>query len=160
VFDEYSINHSSIRSNVPRAVEDQAPPPPLLPTVSRPRFGYLLGIVETLVLTLVIFLVIQSFVAQPYQVQQRSMEHTLEPAQYVLVDKLTARFDGYKRGDIVVFNPPSAWGQSDGTPFIKRVIGVGGDTIEIKDDRVYSICNRPGRRVTDRPGWCPWATSF
>jgi signal peptidase I len=105
--------------------------------VTRPRFRFLFEIIETLALTLVIFLVIQNFVAQPYQVQQRSMEHTLEPTQYVLVDKLTARFDDYKRGDIVVFNPPSSWAQRNGTPFIKRVIGVGGDTIEIRDERVY-----------------------
>ena len=58
----------------------------------RPALGCLLEIVETLVLTLIIFWVIQSFIAQPYRVQQQSMEHTLEPDQYVLVDKLTPRF--------------------------------------------------------------------
>ena len=99
--------------------------------------GCLFEIVETLVLTLIIFLVIQTFVAQPYKVQQQSMEHTLEPDQYVLVDKLTPRFDTYKRGDIVVFTPPEDWVQEDGTPFIKRVIGVGGDTVEIRDGHVF-----------------------
>ena len=99
--------------------------------------GCLFEIVETLVLTLIIFLVIQNFVAQPYKVQQQSMEHTLEPDQYVLVDKLTPRLDTYKRGDIVVFTPPAEWAQEDGTPFIKRVIGVGGDTVEVKDGEVY-----------------------
>jgi signal peptidase I len=103
----------------------------------RPIFGCLFEIVETLVLTLIIFLVIQNFVAQPYKVQQQSMEHTLEPDQYVLVDKLTPRFDTFKRGDIVVFTPPPAWVQDDGTPFIKRVIGVGGDKIAIHDGSVY-----------------------
>ena len=103
----------------------------------RPAFGCLFEIVETLVLTLIIFLVIQNFVAQPYKVQQRSMERTLEPEQYVLVDKLTPRFDPYDRGDIVVFNPPAAWAQADGTPFIKRVIGEGGDTIKIQDGKVF-----------------------
>jgi signal peptidase I len=100
----------------------------------RPAVGCLFEVVETLVLTLIIFLVIQTFIAQPYRVEQQSMEQTLEPDQYVLVDKLTPRFDPYKRYDIVVFNPPPDWIQPDGTPFIKRVIAVGGDTVEIKDD--------------------------
>ena len=99
--------------------------------------GCLLEIAETLALTLIIFFVIQTFVAQPYKVQQKSMEHTLEPEQYVLVDKLTPRFDTYKRGDIVVFTPPPDWVQDDGTPFIKRVIGLGGDTVDIHDGSVY-----------------------
>ena len=63
----------------------------------------------TLISLVIIFFVIQTFVAQPYQIRQQSMETTLEPDQYVLVDKLTHRFDTYKRGDIVVFNPPVAW---------------------------------------------------
>ena len=104
----------------------------------RPALGCLLEIVETLVLTLIIFFVIQTFVAQPYKVQQQSMERTLEPEQYVLVDKLTPRFDTYKRGDIVVFTPPDEWGEG-GTPFIKRVIGEGGDTVEIHDDGLVYI---------------------
>ncbi len=100
----------------------------------RPAFGCLLEIVETLALTLIIFFVIQNFVAQPYKVKQQSMEHTLAPEQYVLVDKLTPRIDTYDRGDIVVFEPPEDWVQPDRTPFIKRVIGIGGDTLEVRDD--------------------------
>jgi len=102
----------------------------------RPALGCLLEIVETLVLTLIIFFVIQTFVAQPYRVQQVSMEQTLEPDQYVLVDKLTPRFDAYKRGDIVVFDPPENWVQAQGQPYIKRVIGIGGDTVELKGGKV------------------------
>jgi len=93
-------------------------------------------------LTLIIFVVIQNFVAQPYKVQQQSMERTLEPEQYVLVDKLTPRFDPYKRGDIVVFTPPADWGDN-GTPFIKRVIGEAGDTVQIRDDGLVYINDIP-----------------
>ncbi len=97
--------------------------------------GCLLEAVETLVLTLIIFLVIQNFVAQPYQVEQQSMENTLLPNQYVLVDKLTPRFDSYKRGDIVVFTPP---GQEPGsTPYIKRVIGLPGDVVDLRNGHVF-----------------------
>jgi signal peptidase I len=102
----------------------------------KPALGCLLEIVETLVLTLIIFFVIQTFVAQPYRVQQVSMERTLEPDQYVLVDKLTPRFDAYKRGDVIVFNPPPNWVQAQGQPYIKRVIGIGGDTVELKGGKV------------------------
>jgi signal peptidase I len=108
------------------------------PVTKRPALGCLFEIVETLVLTLIIFVVIQNFVAQPYKVQQQSMERTLEPEQYVLVDKLTPRFGAYKRGDIVVFTPPEEWGDN-GTPFIKRVIGEAGDTVEIRDDGLVYI---------------------
>lgn len=111
------------------------------PVTRRPAFGCLFEIVETLVLTLIIFLVIQNFVAQPYKVQQQSMERTLEPEQYVLVDKLTPRWDPYKRGDIVVFTPP-AGGGDEKTPFIKRVIGQSGDTVEVRDDGIVYINDR------------------
>lgn len=99
----------------------------------RSGVGCLVEVVETLVLTVIIFFVIQNFIAQPFQVQMQSMERTLEPGQYVLVDRLTPRWDPYKRGDVVVFTPPATW-TTDPTPFIKRVIGLPGDRLELGDD--------------------------
>jgi signal peptidase I len=106
--------------------------------VNRRALGCVIELVETLLLGLIVFLVVQLFIAQPYQVQQESMENTLMPDQYILVDKLTPRFDSYHRGDIVVFDPPATW-QKDptGTPYVKRIIGIGGDTVEIHDGFVY-----------------------
>jgi signal peptidase I len=103
----------------------------------RPALGCLFEVVETLVLTLVIFLGIQTFVAQPYKVQQSSMETTLLPDQYVLVDKLTPRWSPYVRGDIVVFDPPATFSAGNGVPFIKRIIGLPGDRVELRDGKVF-----------------------
>jgi signal peptidase I len=106
--------------------------------VTRPP-RWLIEVVETLALTLVTFFVIQSFVAQPFQVRQGSMERTLEPDQYVLVDKLTPRFDPYKRGDVVVLHPPEIVDDGTGTPFIKRIIGLPGETVRLGDDGIVYV---------------------
>ncbi len=105
---------------------------------NRPALGCLRELIETLVLTLIIFFVVQNFVAQPFEVEMQSMEQTLEPGHYVLVDKLTPRVDTYSRGDIVVFTPPAEWGRSS-TPFIKRVIGESGDTLEVRRDGLVYV---------------------
>ena len=115
--------------------------------VSRKPLGCLIEIAETLILTIVIFWLIQTFVAQPYRVEQQSMHGTLEEGQYVLVDKLTPKWDSYSRGDIVVLNPVIREGScagpisqiegEDNTPFIKRVIGEPGDLVELRGGDVY-----------------------
>lgn len=120
---------------------------PVLVSPNRRALGCLLEIAETLLLTLIIFWVIQTFIAQPYRVEQESMRITLEQNQYVLVDKLTPHFDSYSRGDIIVFNPSRREGSCDspavdetgeGTvPFIKRVIGEPGDEVSIHDGQVF-----------------------
>src|SRR3954451_10896722 len=122
------------------AVTVDSPSPPATdpsPPARRPRaFGCLIEIVETVVLTAIIFIALQSFVAQPFKVEQVSMRDTIEEGQYVLVDKLTPRFDGYHRGDIIVFAPPANAEIQAGKPYIKRIVGVAGDRVAIANGRV------------------------
>ena len=111
---------------------------------SRRALGCAFEVVETLVLTLLIYLVIHNFVAQPFEVQQSSMVPTIVDGEYILIDKLTIRFNGYEYGDVVVFNPPSESGlATDGIPFIKRIIGLPGDTVSLENGRVF--VTRPGQ---------------
>lgn len=105
---------------------------------SRRALGCAFEIVETLVLTLLIYLVIHNFVAQPFEVQQDSMLPTIVDGEYILIDKLTPRFGGYEYGDVVVFDPPSGSGlDAQGIPFIKRIIGMPGDTVSLENGRVF-----------------------
>jgi signal peptidase I len=118
----------------PDTTSDDAPRPEAQST--RRSLGCLLEIVETLVLTLVIYLLIHNFIAQPFEVEQDSMVPTILEHEYILIDKLSPRLNDYDRGDIVVFNPPPGYEQG-GVPFIKRVIGLPGDTISLENGRVY-----------------------
>ena len=104
----------------------------------RPRMGCVLEVVETLLLTLVIFFGIQTFVAQPFKVEGSSMEDTFVEGDYVLVDRLSALWSPYTRGQVVVLRPPASWTDRD-EPFIKRVIGLAGDTVEVRPDGRVAI---------------------
>ena len=88
-------------------------------------------IIETILLTVLIFFGIR-LVVQNFRIEGRSMEPTLHSGQYLLVNKLTYQLSGEpQRGDIIVFE---AWGQDK--DFIKRVIGLPGEEIEIRDGHV------------------------
>lgn len=91
-------------------------------------------IVTTVGLAVVLYLVITTFVVQTFRVEQQSMLSTLHPQEHLLIDKLTPRFDDYSRGDIIVFHPN---GDQDTTPYIKRVVAVGGEHVDIHDGGVY-----------------------
>jgi len=102
----------------------------------RHRYGCAIEIAQTVILTLVTFFAIQNFVAQPFQVKGSSMQRTFADSDYVLVDRLTPRWSPYVRGQVIVFHPPDSV-TDRAEPFIKRVIGVGGDAVEVKDGQVF-----------------------
>ena len=97
-------------------------------------------VAETVISTVVVFFLLQTFVARTFGVEQTSMESTLEPGQEVIVDRLTPAFSPYKRGDIIVFAAPEQTGRQE--PLIKRVVGVGGDLIALRDGKVQ-VNGRP-----------------
>jgi len=96
-------------------------------------WAWLRDLIETLVLALIIFLVVNTFTGR-YEVQSISMEPTLHEGQYLIVSKVAYWFHAPERGDIIVLDPPNH--QSD-IPYIKRVIGLPGEKVEIREGRVW-----------------------
>lgn len=89
-------------------------------------------IVEVLVLTICIFLVIH-FVIQSYHVDGISMEPNFNSSELVVVNKTAYLFHAPQRGDVIVFHYPVDPTQD----FIKRVIGLPGDTIQVNYNQVW-----------------------
>ena len=127
--------------------------------MNRSTLGWIFELLEAFLVILLILLIAQLFVVQPFQVQSNTMQNTLAPGQYVLIDKLSLHFDDFHRGDIVVFNPPSgSTANPSAAPEIDRVIGVTGDTIDIHGGHVYINGNQANEsyvlasETTDLPG--------
>lgn len=96
------------------------------------RYRLVREIIETIVLTVLMFLVIRLAV-QNFNIDGHSMEPSLHDTELILVDKWTYRFHQPTRGDVVVFVAPPNPSQD----YIKRIIGLPGDVITIQDTRVF-----------------------
>jgi len=94
-------------------------------------FREFLGI---LVLAIVIIILVQAMVGRAVVVGS-SMEPNLHDGQRVLVNKMAYLFSEPKRGDIIVFTPPDT--VTSGNDYIKRIIGLPGEIVEIKEGTVY-----------------------
>jgi signal peptidase I len=89
-------------------------------------------VVETILLTLVIFIVINALTGR-FRIEGPSMKPTLHEGQYLIISKLVYKLHPPQRGDIIVFHHP----QDPARDLIKRIIGLPGEEVEIRDSRVY-----------------------
>jgi signal peptidase I len=129
------------------------------------------GLLLTVVVALGLALGIQAFLIKPYRIPSASMEPTLDINQRILVNRLAMSVGNPKIGEILVFHPPRNYGscadprqgddvigQSDAqacdvaqgrdasVTFVKRVVGLPGDHLSIRNGRVF----RNGRAESDR----------
>lgn len=95
--------------------------------------AFLYETTQTIVIFLSVFVFIYFFAMQPHQVQGDSMLPNFFSGEYILTDKITFRFEEPKRGDVIVFKAPN----NPRKDYIKRVIALPGETISVRDDKVY-----------------------
>lgn len=104
-------------------------------------------IVQIAVLALAIILPVRYFLIQPFVVKGASMEPNFYDSEYLIIDELTFHFRNPERGEIVVFRPPQHTDQY----YIKRVIGLPGETVEIRNGviTIYNAENPNGFALTE-----------
>jgi len=107
--------------------------------------------VETLILTAIIFILIRS-VAQNFRIEGYSMEPNFHDGQYLIVDKISYRLHELERGDVIVFKYPRAPKRD----FIKRVVGLSGEKVEIRRGTVFINDKRMSEPYGPNPGTYSW----
>ncbi len=107
-----------------------------------------LEIVRFSILALLIVVPVRMFVAQPFLVSGASMEETFQNGDYLIVDRVSYTLDDPKRGDVVIFRYP----KDPSKFFIKRIIAIPGDTINITGSTVtITNTDSPAGFVVDEP---------
>ncbi|BFM41296.1 signal peptidase I [Synechocystis sp. LKSZ1] len=110
-------------------------PKPMSPA---PQENPWLEIAKTVVTAAILAFGIRTFVAEARYIPSSSMEPTLQINDRLIIEKISYHFHAPQRGDIVVFNPTVALEERNfKDAFIKRVIGLPGDTVEVSRGTVY-----------------------
>ena len=88
---------------------------------------------EIVIVALITVFIIRNFLIQPFLVNGASMEPNFNDGDYLLIDEITYRFRQPQRGEVVVFRYPN----DRSVFFIKRIIGLPGETVAIRDNTAY-----------------------
>lgn len=106
-----------------------------------------LEIAQVIVVSLVIVFLVRSYLIQPFLVKGASMEPEFQDGNYLIIDEVSYRFRQPERGEVIVFKYPRDHKQY----FIKRVIGLPNERVEIKDQKVkiYNTEFPDGREVDE-----------
>ena len=99
---------------------------------------------KLLVISLAIVIPFRLFIAQPFIVEGASMYPTFDNGDYLIVDELSYRFKEPERGEVLVFRYPLDPRKS----FIKRIIGLPGEIVKLRDGKVTIINNENPEGVT------------
>jgi signal peptidase I len=116
--------------------------------------------IKTIGLSVILAFGIRSFVAEARYIPSGSMLPTLQINDRLIIDKLSYRFSNPVRGDIVVFNPTAQLEKENyKDAFIKRVIGVPGDRVDVKAGKVYINGKVLPENYLDEPPAKDWSTT-
>ena len=110
-------------------------------------FSFVFELIKIIVIALAIVIPVRYFLVQPFYVKGASMEPTFYDSEYLIIDELSYRLRAPERGEVVVFRYP----RDPSEFFIKRVIGLPGETLEIIDGGViiYNEANPEGKTLEE-----------
>jgi len=106
--------------------------------------AFIVEIIKIAIIAAVIVIPIRYYLFQPFFVRGQSMDPNFENGDYLIIDEITYRFKSPERGEVIVFKFPFDTSQR----FIKRIIGLPGETVEIKDGKI-TIYNESGPVILD-----------
>jgi signal peptidase I len=94
---------------------------------------FFIEIIKVVIISLAIIIPVRYFLIQPFYVKGASMEPSFHDHEYLIINEISYRFSTPQRGDIIVFRYPKDPSQY----FIKRIIGLPGEKVKIKDGQLY-----------------------
>ncbi len=104
---------------------------------------FVFEVVKVVVISLAIIIPVRYFLIQPFYVKGASMEPSFYDHEYLIIDEISYRFREPNRGEIIVFKYPRDPSQY----FIKRIVALPGEKIEIKDGEVFVYTKENNRRI-------------